>query len=170
MTTHAQCADEGGEQGHVGGGFFCMSVRAKLFWRTIYCTNQRPNTDSYSGFLSCRRLRRWSPRIMQEYDLETKITIRLLNHAHMYEMGCSSSPPMSILKFERKTRSSLPSMPYTERKKVETFLLLVVVLTMLVVIFILPKIQELIRWLILVGIWVGISKYDVDYSISLTFP
>ena len=44
------------------------------------------------------------------------------------------------------------------------------VLTVLILIFPLPKIQELIYWLILVGIGVIIPKSDIDDGVSLDFP
>ena len=36
-----RCADEG--WGHVGGKTNCTGVSTKLCWRTIYCTNMRPD-------------------------------------------------------------------------------------------------------------------------------
>ena len=50
------------------------------------------------------------------------------------------------------------------------FLLLVAVLTVLILILLLPTIQELIHWLMLVGIRVSVSKFDVDDGVSLAFP
>ena len=50
------------------------------------------------------------------------------------------------------------------------FLLLLEVLTVLIFVFLVPNIQDLIHWLILVGVNVRVSKYDVDYGVSLSFP
>ena len=50
------------------------------------------------------------------------------------------------------------------------FLLLTEVLTELILIFLLPTIQEIINWFILLGIRVIISKSDVDDGFGLDFP
>ena len=42
-------------------------------------------------------------------------------------------------------------------------------LTMLIFIFLIPKIQEPIHWIILVGIFVSVSKFDANYGISMLF-
>ena len=44
------------------------------------------------------------------------------------------------------------------------------VFTIIILLFLLPTTQELIHWLILVGIRVSITKYDVDYGVSIDFP
>ena len=45
-----------------------------------------------------------------------------------------------------------------------------VVINVLILIFILPAIQEFIHYLMLVGIRVSVSKFHVDYGVSLAFP
>ena len=49
-------------------------------------------------------------------------------------------------------------------------MLLVEVITVLVLIFLIQMIQELIPWLILVGICVSITKPDVDDGVRLDLP
>ena len=49
-------------------------------------------------------------------------------------------------------------------------LLLVELLTVLVLILLIPMSQEIIHWLILVGIRVSIAKSDVDDGVSLDLP
>ena len=44
------------------------------------------------------------------------------------------------------------------------------VLTMLILILLLPKIQYLIHWFMLVVVRIRVSKYDVNYGVSLDFP
>ena len=61
-------------------------------------------------------------------------------------------------------------MPSTQRTNGDFFPLLVVVLTVIILLLILPTSQEIIYWIILVGICVSISKYDVVDGISLDFP
>ena len=48
-------------------------------------------------------------------------------------------------------------------------MLLVAVLTVFIFHLILPTIQELIHWLLLVGVHVLIYKSDVDYGVILAF-
>ena len=67
------------------------------------------------------------------------------------------------------TRASFPIIPSAERTNGDFFLLLVAVLTVLVLIFLLPKSQEFIHWIILVGIHAIIAKHDVDDGASLAF-
>ena len=43
-------------------------------------------------------------------------------------------------------------------------------LTMIILILFLPMIHEIIHLLILISIYVRISKYDVDDGVSLTLP
>ena len=50
------------------------------------------------------------------------------------------------------------------------FLFLVGVLTVLILILLLLISQDLIHWLLRVGIRVRISKYDVNYAVSLDLP
>ena len=45
-----------------------------------------------------------------------------------------------------------------------------VFITMLILIFFIQTIQYIINWLILVGVGIGVSKYDVDYGVSLGSP
>ena len=73
--------------------FFCVSVRAKLFWHTIYCAKPRPDPKSHSGSRSRRGLGRRDPQITREYELVTAIAIRPLTHPHTWEMGSSSFLP-----------------------------------------------------------------------------
>ena len=49
-------------------------------------------------------------------------------------------------------------------------LFLVAVLTVFDLLLLLPTIQELINWIMLVGIRVSIEKYDVDDGVSLDLP
>ena len=48
------------------------------------------------------------------------------------------------------------------------FPLIVDVLTMLILLLLLPNIQKLVHWLILVG--VSISKYEVNDGVSMALP
>ena len=50
------------------------------------------------------------------------------------------------------------------------FLLLVAVITVIILLLILPTSQDLIYWLMLVGICVSKSKFDFDDGVSLAFP
>ena len=50
------------------------------------------------------------------------------------------------------------------------FPFLVSVINILILILLLPTSQELIHWIILVGIRFSISKYDVDDGVSLDLP
>ena len=52
-------------RGHSGANFFCTSVRAKLFWLTIYCAKPRPVPKSQTDSQSCRGVVRLYPRIMR---------------------------------------------------------------------------------------------------------
>ena len=49
-------------------------------------------------------------------------------------------------------------------------MLLVAVINMLILILILPTIHEIIYWFMPVGVCVRVSKYDVDYGVSMDFP
>ena len=49
-------------------------------------------------------------------------------------------------------------------------LLLVAVINILIFLLLLPPIQELIHWFVLVGVRVRASKYDDEYGISLDLP
>ena len=44
------------------------------------------------------------------------------------------------------------------------------VITVIILILLLPTIQEPIHWLILVGIRVGVYKFAVDDGVSLVLP
>ena len=44
------------------------------------------------------------------------------------------------------------------------------VLTVIILIYLLPTKQELIHWLVLVGIIISISKSGVDDGVSMDFP
>ena len=44
------------------------------------------------------------------------------------------------------------------------------VVTIIIIILLIPIIQELIRWIILVGIHISIFKLDVDDGVSLALP
>ena len=48
-------------------------------------------------------------------------------------------------------------------------MLLVSVINVLVLLVLLPMSQELIHWLIIVGIHISIAKYDINDSVSLDF-
>ena len=48
------------------------------------------------------------------------------------------------------------------------FPFLVAVLTVIIFILLLPTIQELIHWSVLVGVHVRVSRYDVNYGVSLS--
>ena len=50
------------------------------------------------------------------------------------------------------------------------FLFLMAIINVLVLIFSLPPIQDLIHWLLPVGVSVLVFKYDVDYGISMALP
>ena len=47
--------------------------------------------------------------------------------------------------------------------------LIVAALTMLILIFLLSMIQEIVHWIIILGVRISINKYDVDDGISLDF-
>ena len=55
-----------------------VQVCMKLFWREIYCANNRPKPDPQSLSLSHRGLGIWAPWIIHEYDLATANMILLL--------------------------------------------------------------------------------------------
>ena len=44
------------------------------------------------------------------------------------------------------------------------------VVTIIIIILLIPIIQELIHWIILVGIHISIFKLDVDDGVSLALP
>ena len=44
------------------------------------------------------------------------------------------------------------------------------VLTVIIIILLLPKVQEIIYWIKLVDIRVRVTEFDVDYDVSLSFP
>ena len=48
--------------------------------------------------------------------------------------------------------------------------LMVAVITALILIFPIPTSQDLIHWFMFVGVRIRVSKYDVDYGVSLDFP
>ena len=50
------------------------------------------------------------------------------------------------------------------------FPLIVAVLTMLILILLLPTVHEIIHWLVLVGVRVRVSKYNVNYGVSMDLP
>ena len=158
-----------------GGGHWgkniCSSVRAELFWCPIYCANRRPDPKYQYGSWYRRGLGRQSLWIIQEYDLTTVISIWPMNHPRTCEMGSSSFSIMDWLKFERMTKAAFPSMTSTERVNGGNFFpFLVAVITVVVFLFLVPTSQKLVYWLIFVGICLSISKYDIDYGISLDFP
>ena len=115
----AMCGRGEGGRGQVGDRNFFASVRAKLFWCAIYCANPKPDPKSQSGSQSCRGMERRAPQIMQEFDLTNAITIHLLTNPRTCEMGPSSFPAMSWLKFKKMTRASFPSMPFNKSKNKE---------------------------------------------------
>ena len=51
----------------------------------------------------------------------------------------------------------------------EIFPLLVSVLTVFIFIYLIPQRQELSHWFLTVGVYVRVSKSDVDYGVSLDF-
>ena len=57
-----------------------------------------------------------------------------------------------------------------EDKPWKLFPLIVAVLTTNILIFLLPYIHEIFLWLLTVGVCIWVSKYDVNYGISLDFP
>ena len=69
-------------------------------------------------------------------------------------------------------RQRLHSRTYhTLRGQTEkVFPLFMTVLTVFIFILLLPKRQELIHWIFPVGFCVQVSKYDVNYGVSLYFP
>ena len=160
----------GGGRGYVGGKKYYVGVRTKLFWRPIYCAKPRTNPGSQSGSRPRRVLVRQAPWIMQEYELTTVIVIHLLTHPQTCDRGSSSFSAMSQIKFVRTTRASFPIMSYTERENRDFFVLFVEILTMLIFIFLLPTIQEIVYWILPVGVRVRVSKSDVNYSVSLDPP
>ena len=50
------------------------------------------------------------------------------------------------------------------------FLLLVTVLTIVIFIFLFQKSHELIDWLIFLGVSIRVTRYDINYEISVAFP
>ena len=52
----------------------------------------------------------------------------------------------------------------------EIFPFLLAVPAVIILVLLLPTSQELIHWIILVGIRFSISKYDVDDGVSLDLP
>ena len=77
---------------------------------------------------------------------------------------------MVRLNFVSATRSSLPSIPSTERTNREKKLLILAVLTLLIFIDSLPPRQERRHWLILGGIHVSVVKFYVNDGVSLLIP
>ena len=135
-----------GGQSNAGGEKSYAGVRTKLFWREIYCAKPRTNPESHSGSWYHRGLGRRSHRIMQEYNLTTTIMIRQLIHPHTCKMGSSILSTMSRLKPASTIRAS------TEIKNRKMCLLIMEVLNSLIIFLIIPKIQELIHWFMLVGV------------------
>ena len=88
-------------------------VRAKLFWREIYCANPRPEPNSHSVSMSHMGLGRRYSHIIHEYDLATAILVRLLIQPRTCKMGSYIFSAMIQLKFASTTRASFLSMPST---------------------------------------------------------
>ena len=107
---------------------------------------------------------------MRAYNLKTAIGIRPLTQPHTCERGTSVFVTMSRLKFLSTTSASFSIIPSTEGTNRENFLLIVEVLTVLIFIFLIQTIQEIVHWFILVGICIRVSKFDVDYGVSLDLP
>ena len=147
--------------------FSCAGVDKKLFLRDIYCANTRPNPGSQSGSWSHRVLRRRYLQIMRKYDLETAIAIRTLNQPRTCERVYSSFVAMSRLNFISTTIASFLRILSTKRTNGEFFLFLVVVLILLIFILILPMSQQLIHCFLLVGVCIRVSKYGINYGVSL---
>ena len=115
MIARAQSANEGGEQGNVGGERLCTSVRTELFCDIIYWAKARPDPKFQSSSWYCRGLGRQTLRIMQDYNVTNKIEIQTLTQPRTCEMVSLSFSAMSWLKLESTTRTSFPSIPSTER-------------------------------------------------------
>ena len=112
--------DQGGG-GQEGGKIFCAGVRTNLLWRKIYCAKTRPNPRSQYGSKSCRGMARKFPRIMQEYDLATAITICPLNQPRTWDMGLSRFYAVSRIKLMSTMCSFFPKIPSTERTDREKY-------------------------------------------------
>ena len=93
--------------------------RAKLLWCAIYCANLKPGAGSQSGSWSQRGLGSQALKILREYDLAKAIVIQLLIQPCACKVDSSIFSVMSRLKFSSTTRASFPSMPSTERTKIE---------------------------------------------------
>ena len=65
----------GGRVGARWWGVNCAILRAKLFWRAIYCANLRPGTEFQSVYQYRRVIGRRAPWIMREHDLATAIKV-----------------------------------------------------------------------------------------------
>ena len=83
--------------------------------------NLRPNSWSQSGSRSRRGLGSRATQIMHEYDLETKIMILPIIHAHTCGMSSSNFAAIVRIKFVSMTRAYLPSMKSTEITNGGTF-------------------------------------------------
>ena len=57
-----------------------------------------------------------------------------------------------------------------EEKRRKMFPLFLEMIAMIIFLLILPKSQELINWILLVGVRAWVSKSEVDYGVSLDFP
>ena len=157
-------------RGHAGGYDFNAGVRAKLFWRVIYCAKMRPDPGYQYGSWSRRGLGTQDPRRMWEYGLVTAIAIRTLTHTRTCEKRSSSFVSTSPLKFVSTTREYFRSMPSTVRTNGEIFSLFMKVLTSFTFILLLPMSQDLIHWLLLVGVRVRVSKSDINYGANMSLP
>ena len=61
-------------------------------------------------------------------------------------------------------------MSYSERKNRDFFPLLVSALKVFIFIFLLPSIQELPHWFLLLGVCIWVVTSDVDYGVIMAFP
>ena len=76
----------------------------------------------------------------------------------------------SRLRFASTTRASFPSMPSIEITGGGKNQLLVAVITIIILILLLLTSQELIHWLIPVGLRVSVVDFDINYGVSPSFP
>ena len=92
--------------------------------------------------------------IMWDYILVTAIVIWPLIQPRTCERGSSIFVAMSGLKFASTTNAYFLRIPPTERKNGDFLMLFVTVITMVIYISLPPTIQEILHWLLPVGVHV----------------
>ena len=91
-----------------------MCVKDGFLERNNYCAKPNTNTDVHSGYRAHNRLGAQAQQSSLEYDLVTKITIRLLNQPVMCKTGSSIFAATVRIKVVITTSDSFPIIPSTD--------------------------------------------------------